>query len=190
MGTTPYIESIDNHRNGVSGVPFYVAIIIDEVSGVSSRFLVQIESEVFHGEKQIIDGGFTSVIELDKAAEGNIYMHSHLGEGGGNAWRADRLIPQWLPDLRKALEESEEAEDIHQRNEDHKRKVAHRNAVDDLLEAHGLRASSTEDFEKVATIFNPMVVGRFAEDRKAALELLADRGFSVAETGEIFKKES
>lgn len=190
MSTAPYIKSIDNHRNGVGGVPFYIAIVIDEVSGVSSRFLVQVEEEVFTGEKQISDGGFASVIDLDKAAGGNIYMHPHLGDGGGNAWRADRLVPTWLPALRKAFEESEQAQDVHRRNEDHKRKVAHHKAVDVLLDVHGLGVSSTEDFEKVATIFNPMIVCRFTEDRKAALELLADRGFSVAETGEIFKKES
>ena len=73
--------------------------------------------------------------------------------------------------------------------DDHKRKVAHENAVDDVLEAHGLGVSSTEAFEQIATIFNPMVVGRFAEDRGATLELLADRGFSVAETGQIHRVE-
>lgn len=184
-----YIESIDNHRNGVGGVPFYAAIVLDEVDGASGRFLVQVEEEVFTGDKQINDGGFASVLDLSQAADGNIYSDPHLGSGGGNAWRADRLVPAWLPALREAFEESQQAQDIHQRNEDHKRKVAHENAVDDLLEAHGLGVSSTEAFEQIATIFNPMVVGRFAEDRGATLELLADRGFSVAETGQIHRVE-
>lgn len=184
-----YIESIDNHRNGVGGVPFYAAIVLDEVDGASGRFLVQVEDDVFTGDKQISDGRFASVLDLSQAADGNIYSDPHLGSGGGNAWRADRLVPAWLPALREAFEESQQAQDIHQRNEDHKRKVAHENAVDDLLEAHGLGVSSTEAFEQIATIFNPMVVGRFAEDRGATLELLADRGFSVAETGQIHRVE-
>jgi len=42
------------------------------------------------------------VLNIDKAAEGNIYMHPRAGveNSGGNAWRGDVMGDQYIPAIR------------------------------------------------------------------------------------------
>jgi uncharacterized protein YxjI len=74
----------DYHRNGVSGDGFYIGIVEETLDGATSRKLVTYFPEV--GQCAI------SVVELDKAAEGNIYMHPTNSQPGGNAWRGDYYL--------------------------------------------------------------------------------------------------
>lgn len=75
--TQDMILAADYHRNGVSGRGFYVGIIRDEDG--SRKLIID-----FPGNECR-----TAVLDLDKAAEGNIFTHPTDGHPGGNAWRGD-----------------------------------------------------------------------------------------------------
>lgn len=92
----PEVLEADWHRNGVSGVGFSVAVVKDPAEG---RMLV-ID---FSGE-QGSDYGYTAVLNLDMAAEGNIYMFGQGKHAGGNAWRGDVLGDQYRPLVKAALD--------------------------------------------------------------------------------------
>lgn len=76
------VKEVDHHRNGVGGVSFYVAIVEDDENG--RMLVIDFDSDEY---------GHTAVLNLDKAAAGNIYMFEVEGRvgTGGNAWRGDRL---------------------------------------------------------------------------------------------------
>lgn len=83
--STPKIIAADYHRNGVSGVPFHIAIVEDD----GRRMLVV----SFNDD----DDCYTAAVDLDVAAAGNIYMHPVPGVpgSGGNAWRGDTYAAKY-----------------------------------------------------------------------------------------------
>ena len=68
----------DYHRNGSVAEGFYVGIIEDEDG--TRKLVIDFDQK-----------GYIAVLDLDEAANGNIYMHRDGDrEGtGGNAWRGD-----------------------------------------------------------------------------------------------------
>jgi hypothetical protein len=78
-------EAIDYHRNGVSGAPFYVGIYRD--TDGTRKLITYFRS----GDCAV------AVLDLDKAAAGNVFMHAQRASRGapavpgtgGNAWRGD-----------------------------------------------------------------------------------------------------
>jgi hypothetical protein len=105
------IDAVDFHRNGVGGDGFYVGIITEPDENDrrrKSRKLVIAFPEI--GQCAV------AVLDLDKAAAGNIHMHPRLvnksdpdprewewdDSVGGNAWRGDHYawaleaFPRWL----------------------------------------------------------------------------------------------
>ena len=90
-----HVVHATSHRNGVAGAPFHVAIVQDDEAG---RMLVIDFSYPDSGAPD----GYTAVLNLDMAAQGNIYMHQQLDEHGvpvpdtgDNAWRGDVLGDQY-----------------------------------------------------------------------------------------------
>lgn len=78
-----------SHRNGVAGAPFRVAIVDDDECG---RMLVIDFTDPDTG----VSDAFAAVLNLDMAAQGNIYAHPQLTDDGTpipdtgyNAWRGD-----------------------------------------------------------------------------------------------------
>ena len=90
MTAADEIVEADSHRNGISGVPFYVGI----VNAPEGRMLII----TFSGDEPG-DDAYTAVLDLDEAARGNIYMFPHNGRGGGNAWRGNQFASRY----RKAI---------------------------------------------------------------------------------------
>jgi hypothetical protein len=74
-----HIETIERHRNGVSGAPFYVLIFRDPDEG---RMVGIVFDQQYH----------VAVFHLGKLGDGNITF-------GENSWRGDRYEPH----LRKAI---------------------------------------------------------------------------------------
>lgn len=98
------IKHIAHHRNGVTGQPFTVAIIESE----GARFLA---IDFFNEGERKFNGCF-AVLDLDMAADGNIYMSPQVDPNldeipgtGGNAWRGDQMSGQWRPRMQRAVEE-------------------------------------------------------------------------------------
>lgn len=89
------ILEADYHRNGVSGEGFYVGILKE---GDTRKLVICFDAPET-----------TAVLDLDKAASGNIYMYPPAGreqEGlGGNAWRGD-LYSDLREDLKAKAEEN------------------------------------------------------------------------------------
>ena len=79
------IEHVAYHRNGVGGEGFMVAIAQHPEYG---RMLVV---DFGYDAKTWTDDnwGHVAVLNLDRAADGNIYMFPKNGQPGGNAWRGD-----------------------------------------------------------------------------------------------------
>ena len=100
------VEHVDWHRNGISGQGFYVAIVDDPEGG---RMLV-ID---FGSDDEECDEhrNCVAVLNIDKAAEGNIYMHPQAGvdNSGGNAWRGDRIGAEYIPSIRAKQDEKWDA---------------------------------------------------------------------------------
>lgn len=101
---TVTVEAADFHRNGVGGYGFDVAIVNDPETG---RMLV-IDFNIGGEDTEY---GYTAVLNLDMAAEGNIYMHPEEGRPGtgNNAWRGDRLGDLYRPLIKKAITASRDA---------------------------------------------------------------------------------
>jgi len=100
MSMSITVEAVDYHRNGVGGEGFVVAIVNDPENG---RMLV-----IDFNHDEGADYGYTSVLNLDKAAEGNIYMYPQRGKPntGDNAWRGDALGDRYRPAIKEAKEEA------------------------------------------------------------------------------------
>ena len=81
-------ESIQHHRNGISGAPFHVLLFRDPEEG---RMLGVVFEQASH----------VAVFNLDKLALGNIAF-------GVNSWRGDRYEPH----LRQAIEGSSQSEGV------------------------------------------------------------------------------
>lgn len=96
------VEHVDWHRNGVSGQGFYVGIVNDAEEG---RMLVidfgSDDSEANQHRTCV------AVLNLDKAAAGNIYMHprENVKDSGGNAWRGDQMGDRYIPAIRAKQDE-------------------------------------------------------------------------------------
>lgn len=81
---TRTLIDIDYHRNGVSGVGFFVSIFKDDEADPHERFLgIQFEDDT---------DCYTAVIGIGRLCEKGIQMH---GEDYGNAWRGDHFS-DWL----------------------------------------------------------------------------------------------
>lgn len=79
------VEHVAFHRNGIGGESFMVAIAEHPEYG---RMLVVdfgLDAETWTDD----NWGTIAVLNLDQAAEGNIYMFPKNGQPGGNAWRGD-----------------------------------------------------------------------------------------------------
>ena len=86
------IEQIASHRNGVSGVPFWVVGFSDSEHGAPMIGVV-----FDHGDGTILDeSGYCAVFRLDLLAKGDIAF-------GSNSWRGDRFEPE----LREAIAKHE-----------------------------------------------------------------------------------
>ena len=87
---TKVIEA-DHHRNGVAGEGFYVGIISEGRGSARTRKLVICFPEYDDDDCETLAAWQTrvAVLDLDMAAEGNIYMHPTKRHEGGNAWRGD-----------------------------------------------------------------------------------------------------
>jgi hypothetical protein len=96
----PKVLEADWHRNGVAGAGFSVAIVDDPTEG---RMLV-----IDFSAEEDADYGYTAVLNLDKAASGNIYMFGTNEHAGGNAWRGDVLGDIYRPLVRAALDAKRE----------------------------------------------------------------------------------
>ena len=81
-------ESIQHHRNGISGAPFHVLLFRDPEEG---RMLGVVFEQASH----------VAVFNLDKLALGNIAF-------GVNSWRGDRYEPH----LRRTIEGSSQSEGV------------------------------------------------------------------------------
>jgi len=89
------INKVDYHRNGVSGRPFYVALVDDPFGDpapgrlrdpeASGEFLVIMFPE-YDPEtgKHVASREYTAVLKL------NLLMDGCIGSYSGNAWRGDR----------------------------------------------------------------------------------------------------
>lgn len=67
------VLELHSHRNGISGTPFHVAFVEDNIDGEMKKFLV-----VQFGD----DPMNTAVLEMEKLKEEDI-------EFGSNSWRGD-----------------------------------------------------------------------------------------------------
>lgn len=97
------VQHVDFHRNGVGGEGFMVAIV----------------DHPEHGRMLVVDFGYdattwtddnwghVAVLNLDQAADGNIYMHPKNGQPGNNAWRGDRVGADEIRPLMKAKYDAE-----------------------------------------------------------------------------------
>lgn len=84
-GTFVVVEA-DHHRNGVSGEGFYVGVVAE---ANESHKLVTWFPEYDEDGELIQWQTRIAVLDLDKAATGNIYMHPEGEHEGNNAWRGD-----------------------------------------------------------------------------------------------------
>jgi hypothetical protein len=86
------VQAATQHRNGVAGAPFRIAIVHDDENG---RMLL---IDFSYPDGDTPNEGHVAVVNLDLAATGNIFMHEQSDESGqpvpntgGNAWRGDVL---------------------------------------------------------------------------------------------------
>jgi hypothetical protein len=86
------IRSIDYHRNGIAGAPFY-AVVFDEAKGAHPDDRGRKVAVVFESPWH------TAVLDIARLAAGDIAF-------GSNSWRGD----EYEPHLRKAIERHETAE--------------------------------------------------------------------------------
>ena len=77
------ILEADNRRNGISGVGFYVGIVKDDKNG-DRKLVISFEDD---------SECYTAVLDVDEAANGNVYMFPEGEHRGGNAWRGDHYAP-------------------------------------------------------------------------------------------------
>lgn len=84
------VIAADYHRNGIAGAGFFVGIVQDASADTAERRMLIIQFEE--------DPALTAVIDLDEAAQGNIYMFPRVfrdesgqlqrdAQTGNNAWR-------------------------------------------------------------------------------------------------------
>jgi hypothetical protein len=86
--STKILEA-DHHRNGVSGVGFTVALFTDSENPGQTFLGISFESD---DEGMPVDQrniGCVAVVDVNKAAAGNIYMYPENGQPGDNAWRGN-----------------------------------------------------------------------------------------------------
>lgn len=99
----------DYHRNGIGGAGFYVALLFDHTT--SRRMLLTWFPEYRDphpetgAERLARRQDYVSVIDVDQAAEGNIYMHPGNGQPGGNAWRGADYYADVLPLIEDAVDD-------------------------------------------------------------------------------------
>lgn len=82
------VVEADFHRNGVGGEPFYVGIVEEEGRRMLVTYFPPPDPEPRWRAPHI------AVLDLDKAAAGNVYMHESGSHEGGNAWRGDHYQRQ------------------------------------------------------------------------------------------------
>lgn len=99
------VEAADYHRNGIGGQGFYVAIVNDpDEDGDMGRMLViDFTGAQDEGHQEY---GYTAVLNLDKAFDGNIYMFPSKDKPGtgDNAWRGDRLGDKYRAAIKAEVE--------------------------------------------------------------------------------------
>lgn len=101
------VEAVDYHRNGVGGMGYYVAIVTDTTEdGGPGRMLVIDFTGAQDADYR--EYGYTAVLNLDEAANGNVYMHPQDGkpDTGNNAWRGDRLGDRYRGAIKAKHEEA------------------------------------------------------------------------------------
>lgn len=199
----PHVEAIDYHRNGSGDIRgFYSAIITDTIDGTAHRMLVN-----FSLDEVYADGGgvrsrdlsidevdcshvtSVSILDLDQAAAGNIYSHPHLGEGGGNSWRPDRLLRGWLPAISEAYSDSLMEQEEHNKQEAARREEKFQEIAKKLLSWHGL-VIDDEHLPEATTALGPFLrYQRYSHTRESLTSMLAERGFQVID-GYVVPKES
>lgn len=90
------VISADYHRNGVSGVPFRVAIVENPFDGEQEegRTFLVITMADEDGEYDLLS---TAVLAMDKLAEGEIrFLH--------NSWRGDHVSEEAHRAIRETIE--------------------------------------------------------------------------------------
>lgn len=103
MSESIEVTDVAYHRNGVGGEGFMVAIAQHPEYG---RMLVV---DFGYDAKTHSDDnwGHVAVLNLDQAADGNIYMHPNNDQPGGNAWREDVVGAGEIRPLLKAKYDAE-----------------------------------------------------------------------------------
>ena len=121
----PIVVETDFHRNGICGEGFRVSIVEDGEHG--RMLVVDFNPDFERGKVENYDQtyGYTAVLNLDKAAEGNIYMFpdNRRPGTGNNAWRGDVLGDVYRPLIRAMADAKYEAQSARWKSELEQRKA-------------------------------------------------------------------
>jgi len=97
------LKTLQHHRNGICGGPFWICLFTDKIDGKSRNFMgtafADYEEDQHGNGKYTLPNCMVAVIDVDMAAAGNITF-------GENSWRGDHYADQilaWINEREMAL---------------------------------------------------------------------------------------